>query len=152
MKNILKIGLVTLFTVSLTTAEARPNKDKEKPERPKPEKKIDREKIKERLKAAFEKRKKHHKDSKKKGHKLHHKGKAFGKLVRDDEKVKELRESFAAAAKEHHSKVRDLHKQLKDASDEDKDGLWEQILNILPKFLEFLLRLTATSNIFPLDT
>ncbi len=97
MKNILKIGLVTLFTASLTTAEARPNKDKEKPERPKPEKKIDREKIKERLKAAFEKRKKHHKDSKKKGHKLHHKGKAFGKLVRDDEKVKELRDSFAQA-------------------------------------------------------
>ena len=50
MKNILKIGLVTLFTASLTTAEAHPNKDKEKPERPKPEKKIDREKIKERLK------------------------------------------------------------------------------------------------------
>ena len=91
IKNILKIGLVTLFAASLTTAEARPNKDKEKPERPKPEKKIDREKIKERLKAAFEKRKKHHKDSKKKGHKLHHKGKAFGKLVRDDEKVKEHR-------------------------------------------------------------
>ena len=58
-----------------------------------------REKIKERLKAAFEKRKKHHKDSKKKGHKIHHKGRAFGKLVRDDEKVKELRDAFAAAAK-----------------------------------------------------
>ena len=48
---------------------------------------------------------------------------AFGKLVRDDEKIKELRESFKAAAKEQHEKVKDLHKQLKDASDEDKDGL-----------------------------
>ena len=89
-----------------------------------------------RLKAAFEKRKKHHKDSKKKGHKLHHKGKAFGKLVRDDEKVKELRESFAAAAKEHHSKVRDLHKQLKDASDEDKDGLRDQLKNLRKDWFE----------------
>ena len=64
MKNIFKIVLIALFTASLSTVEANPKKDKEKPERPKPEKKIDREKIKERLKAAFEKRKKHHKDSK----------------------------------------------------------------------------------------
>ena len=59
--------------------------------------KIDREKIKERLKAAFEKRKKHHKDAKRKGNKIKHHGRAFGKLVRDDNKVKELREAFHAA-------------------------------------------------------
>ena len=51
--------------------------------------KFDREKMKERLKAAFDKRKKDHKDKTLKGHKVKH-GKAFGKLVRDDEKVKEL--------------------------------------------------------------
>ena len=136
MKNIFKIVLIALFTASLSTVEANPKKDKEKPERPKPEKKIDREKIKERLKAAFEKRKKHHKDSKKKGHKLHHKGKAFGKLVRDDDKVKELRDSFAAAAKQHHSKVKVLHKQLKDASDEDKDWLRDQLKNLRKDWFE----------------
>ena len=79
--------------------------------------KIDVAKIKERLKAAFEKRKKNHKNAKKDGHKVGGKkgrksGGAFGKLVRDDEKVKALREAFQAAAKEHHSKVKELHKQL----------------------------------------
>ena len=59
--------------------------------------KIDREKIKERLKAAFEKRKKHRKDANRKGNKIKHQGRAFGKLVRDDGKVKELREAFHAA-------------------------------------------------------
>ena len=126
MKYLTKIGLLAALAVSLTTVEAHPKKDKEKPEKPRPENKIDREKIKERLKVAFEKRKKHHKDSKKKGHKIHHKGRAFGKLVRDDEKVKELRDAFAAA-KDHHSKIKDLHKQLRDASDEDKEGLREQL-------------------------
>lgn len=67
MKYLTKVGLLAALAVSLTTVEAHPKKDKEKPEKPRPEKKIDREKIKERLKAAFEKRKKHHKDSKKKG-------------------------------------------------------------------------------------
>ncbi len=118
------------MAVSLTTVQAGPDRDKEKPEKLRPEKKIDREKIKERLKAAFEKRKKNHQDSKKKGHKLHHKGRAFGKLVRDDEKIKELREAFSDASKEHHSKVKDLHKQLKDAADAEKDGLRNQLKSL----------------------
>ncbi|MBC8243248.1 MAG: hypothetical protein H8E20_02540 [Verrucomicrobia bacterium] len=102
--------------------------------------KIDVAKIKERLKAAFEKRKKHRGDAKKDGHKVKGKGGkhggAFGKLVRDDEKIKELRESFKAAAKEHHDKVKALHKQLKDASDEDKDGLREQLKGLRADWVE----------------
>ena len=59
--------------------------------------KIDREKIKDRLKAAFKKRKKHHKDANRKGNKIKHNGRTFGKLICDDGKVKELREAFHAA-------------------------------------------------------
>ena len=98
--------------------------------------KVDREKIKVRLKAAFEKRKKHQKYAKRKGHKIKHRGRAFGKLVRDDDKIKELREAFVAAAKEHHEKVKGLHKQLKDASDEDKEGLREQLKNLRNDWFE----------------
>ena len=47
-----------------------------------------------------------------------------------------LRDAFAAAAKEHHSKVKDLHKQLKDASDEDKDGLREQLKGLRKDWFE----------------
>ena len=97
--------------------------------------KFDREKMKERLKAAFDKRKKDHKDKKRKGHKIKD-GKAFGKLVRDDEKVKELRDSFKEASKAHHDKVKALHKQLKDASDEDKDGLREQMKSLRTDWFE----------------
>ncbi|GIT38641.1 MAG: hypothetical protein Ct9H300mP7_5620 [Verrucomicrobiota bacterium] len=35
-------------------------------------------------------------------------------------KFKELRDAFKAAAKEQHEKVKGLHKQLKDASDEER--------------------------------
>ena len=103
--------------------------------------KFDVAKIKDRLKAAFDKRKKKRGDAKKEGHKVGGKkdrkgGGAFGKLVRDDEKVKELRESFKAAAKEQHEKVKALHKQLKDASDEDKDGLREQLKGLRKDWFE----------------
>ena len=49
--------------------------------------KFDREKMKNRLKAAFDKRKKDHKDKKRKGHKIKD-GKAFGKLVEMTKKLK----------------------------------------------------------------
>ena len=102
--------------------------------------KLDVAKIKERLKAAFEKRKKNRGDAKKRGHKVKgkggKKGGAFGKLVRDDDKIKELRESFKAAAKEQHQKTRDLHKQLKDASDDDKDGLRDLLKGLRADWVE----------------
>ena len=96
--RIIKCGLVVILVSVLSTVEAHPKKDKEKPEKPSPEKKVDREKIKERLKAAFDKRKKRRGDAKKRGSKLSHKGRTFGKLVRDDAKIKELREEFKKAA------------------------------------------------------
>ncbi|MGB1744251.1 MAG: hypothetical protein ACPHL9_05175 [Limisphaerales bacterium] len=150
LKSLLIAGAVAAAFMAPEYATARPKPHKPKPdltdkkdgakenakeggkERPK----VDREKIKERLKAAFEKRKNHHKDAKSKGHKIKHQGRAFGKLVRDDDKIKELREAFEAAAKEHHEKVKGLHKQLKDASDEDKEGLREQLKNLRKDWFE----------------
>ena len=99
--------------------------------------KFDAAKIKERLKAAFDKRKKKRGDAKKKGNKVRGKGgHAFGKLVRDDEKIKELRDAFKAAAKEQHEKVKELHGQLKDASDDEKDGLREQLKGLRTEWVE----------------
>ncbi|MGB1788279.1 MAG: hypothetical protein ACPHP2_02860 [Limisphaerales bacterium] len=139
LKSLLIAGAVAAAFMAPEYATARP-----KPHKPKPDltdKKDDakddaKEGGKERLKAAFEKRKKHHKDAKRKGHKIKHQGRAFGKLVRDDDKIKELREAFEAAAKEHHEKVKGLHKQLKDASDEDKEGLREQLKNLRKDWFE----------------
>ena len=99
--------------------------------------KFDATKIKERLKAAFDKRKKKRGDAKKEGNKVRGKGgRAFGKLVRDDEKIKELRDAFKAASKEQHEKVKNLHGQLKDASDEEKDGLREQLKGLRGEWVE----------------
>ena len=140
--------IVSAIGIALATPESLQAQAKPKPGKPdvgdvkeggKERPKIDIAKIKERLKAAFEKRKKDQGDAKKKGHKIKGKGGkggAFGKLVRDDEKVKELREAFQAAAKEQHEKVKDLHKQLKDASDEDKDGLREQLKGLRTDWVE----------------
>ena len=131
-KRILKIGLVALVASALTTVQAQPapKPDKEKPTKEKPErdgKKWDHAKVKERLKAAFEKRRKHRGDAKKRGHKVRHhkKGGAFGKLVKDDAKIKELKEAFAAASKKHKGTF-DRH-AWKDATDEEKKALREKI-------------------------
>ena len=145
--------IVSAIGIALATPESLQAQANPKPVRPdvgdvkndakeggKERPKLDVAKIKERLKAAFEKRKKNRGDAKKQGHKVKGKGGkgggAFGKLVRDDEKIKELRESFKAAAKEQHQKTRDLHKQLKDASDEDKDGLREQLKGLRADWVE----------------
>ena len=135
IKRILKIGLVAIVASALTTIQAQVPKPAPKPDKPKkerPEKgKWDKENMKKRLKAAFEKRSKRHKDAKKRGHKVHdrkkgnHKGGSFGKLVRDDAKIKELKEAFAAAAKKGHKGFD--RKAWKDASDEEKKALREKM-------------------------
>ena len=124
-KNIIKYGLVAIIASALTTAEAKPKKGKGKPDKPRPEKKIDREKVKERLKAAFDNRKKRRGKAKKEGHKIHHKGKAFGKLVRNDEKIKELRKDFSEATKKMKGKF-DKSK-FKDANDEERAALRDKM-------------------------
>jgi hypothetical protein len=142
--------IVSAIGIALATPESLQAQAKPKPVRPdvgdvkdnakegdKERPKLDVAKIKERLKAAFEMLKKNRGDAKKQGHKIKGKGGgAFGKLVLDDEKIKELRESFKAAAKEQHAKVKDLHKQLKDASDDDKDGLRDSLKGLRSDWVE----------------
>ncbi len=145
---------VAAIGIALATPESMQAQAKPKPVKPdvgdvkddakeggKERPKFDAAKIKERLKVAFDKRKKKRGDAKKEGNKVGGKkdrkgGGAFGKLVRDDEKIKELREAFQAAAKDQHQKVKDLHGQLKDASDEDKDGLREQLQGLRKDWFE----------------
>ena len=93
-----------LIAVPMTVEGQVPDKKKPKVEKPSKHDrgrthKVDHEKIKERLKAAWDKREKTRGEAKKKGHKVHRKGSAFGKLVRDDAKIKELKDAFAAVAK-----------------------------------------------------
>ncbi len=137
MKRILKFGLVAVIASALTTAQAQvpqpaPKPDKPRKERPeKGGKKWDSEKMKERLKAAFERRKKNRGDAKKRGHKVHDRkkggkrGSAFGKLVRDDAKIKELRKAFAEASKKRWEGF-DKDK-WKDATDDQKKALREKL-------------------------
>ena len=142
IKRILKIGLVAVMASALTATgqvpqpAPKPDKpDKEKPERG--GKKWDPEKVKERLKAAFAKRKKHRGDAKKKGHKVidhKKKGGGFGKLVRDDAKIKELRESFKEAAKKQWSGF-DRSKWM-DATDDEKKALRDQMAASRKEWME----------------
>ena len=138
IKRILKIGLAAIIASTLATAQAQVPQPAPKPDKPKKEKperggkKWDPAKVKERLKAAFEKRNKHRGDAKKRGNKVrdrkkgdHKKGGAFGKLVRDDAKIKELREAFAAASKKNWTGFdRD---KWKDAADDEKKALREKM-------------------------
>ena len=126
LKRIFKVGLVAIIASVLTTAEAGPDRKPDK-EKPKKERKWDSEKMKERLKAAFDKRKKRRGDAKKRGHKVRdHKGRhAFGKLVRDDAKIKELREAFKKATEK--MKGGFDKSKWKDATDEEKAALRDKL-------------------------
>jgi seryl-tRNA synthetase len=71
-------------------------------------------------------------DAKKRGHKVrdrkkgdHKKDSGFGKLVRDDAKIKELKEAFAKAAKERRGAFDKAG--WKDATDEEKKALREKM-------------------------
>ena len=133
IKRILKIALVAVMASALTVSAQvpKPEPKPDKPEKEKPErggKKFDPAKVKERLKAAFEKRKEHRADAKKKGHKVGDRKKkdgGFGKLVRDDAKIKELREAFKEAAKKQWAGF-DKDK-WKDATGDEKKALREQM-------------------------
>ena len=133
--RIIKYGLVAVIASVLTTAEAGPDRKPDK-EKPKKERKWDSEKMKERLKAAFDKRKKRRSDAKKRGHKVRdHKGRhAFGKLVRDDAKIKELREAFKAASDKH---WKGFDKSAwRDASDEERKALREKLAASKKEWME----------------
>jgi len=81
--------------------------------------------LKERFEAAKKKRDAKRGEAKKKGHK--HKGPRgeFGKLVRNDEKIKELKKQFAAA--EDKIKGKFDRKKFKDATDEEKAALRDKL-------------------------
>jgi len=133
IKRILKIGLVAIVASALTTVQAqvpdkKPDKEKSsKHDKGRTYKKWDSDKVKARLKAAFDQRKKRRGDAKKKGHKVHDrkKGGSFGKLIRDDAKIKELKEAFAAASKKDWKGFD--RKAWKDATDDEKKALREKM-------------------------
>ena len=132
INRIIKIGLTAIIASTLATVQAQPTPkpDKEKPKKEKPErghKKWDPTKVKERLKAAFEKRDKRRGDAKKRGHKVRDskKNSGFGKLVRDDVKIKELKEAFAAATKKDYNGFD--RKAWKGATDDEKKALREKM-------------------------
>ena len=134
IKRILKIGLVAIVASALTTVQAQVPKPAPKPDKEKPErggKKWDPEKVKQRLKRAFERRNKHRGDAKKRGSKVHDRkkgdknGGSFGKLVRDDAKIKELKEAFAAVSKKGWKGFD--RKAWKDATDDEKKALREKM-------------------------
>ena len=135
MKRILKIGLVAIMASALTSSQAQKAPKSDKPKKEKPEsgaKKWDSEKVKGRLKAAFEKRRKHRGDAKKRGHKVrdrkkgdHKKSGGFGKLVSDDAKIKELKEAFSKATKERKGTFE--RAAWKDATDKEKKALREKM-------------------------
>ena len=113
IKNLFKIGLVAVFAASVVTLEAKPRKGKEKPDKPRPEKKIDREKVKERLKAAHDKRKKRRDEMKKK---------FSGKDIQSPE-LNEIRE-----------KMRELHKELLELRKEHQKEMKKRMMEIKKEF------------------
>ena len=110
IKNLFKIGLVAVFAASVVTLEAKPKKGKEKPH---PEKKIDREKMKERFKVAHDKRKKRRNEIKRK---------FSGKDIQSPE-LNEIRE-----------KLRELHKELLELRKEHQKEMKKRMMEIKKEF------------------
>jgi len=81
--------------------------------------------LKERFEAAKKKRDTKRGETKRKGHKQKGPRGEFGKLVRNDEKIKELKKDFAAAADKIKGKFD--RKKFKDATDEDKAALRDKM-------------------------
>ncbi len=112
------VMLALVFCV--TTVDARPDKGgKPRKER------VSKEELKKRWEAAKKKRDAKRGDAKKKGHK--HKGPRgeFGKVVRNDEKIKELKKEFAKVADKIKGKFD--RKKFKDATDEEKAALRDKM-------------------------
>jgi|TARA_R100000005_G_C4996799_1_gene203594 ribosomal protein L29 len=114
MKRLYKIGVFFAAVMFLTTAEAKPQKGKGKPHA----EKIDKGKVKERLKAAAEKRKKHI-ESKKRGN---GRPKLFGKGL-ENEKINELRE-----------KIKELHKEMHELRKKHREEMKKRMIEIKKEF------------------
>ena len=120
VKNIFKYGLIAIIASVLTTAEAKPSKHKGKP---RPEK-VDKEKVKERFKAAAKKRKKHI-ESKKSRH--HWKGNKI-----DSEELNELREKM----KELHKELHELRKKHREEMKKRMEGIKKEFANKRDKVID----------------
>ena len=101
---------MAVFAASVVTLEAKPKKGKEKPH---PEKKIDREKMKERFKVAHDKRKKRRNEIKRK---------FSGKDIQSPE-LNEIRE-----------KMRELHKELLELRKEHQKEMKKRMMEIKKEF------------------
>ena len=125
INNYMKRLLIVLGLVfGLTTVYGGPDKGHKKGRgkgKPTPEQV---EAWKAKWESAKKKRDKKRGDAKKRGSKRGPGG-AFGKVVRDDAKIKELKDAFAAAAKKLGGKVD--RKQWKDATDEEKAALRDKM-------------------------
>ena len=120
IKNIFKYGLIAIIASVLTTAEAKPNKGKGKP---RPEK-VDKEKVKERFKAAAEIRKKHFESKKGKNH---WKGKKL-----DSEELNELREKM----KELHKELHELRKKHREETKKRMEEIKKEFSNKRDKVID----------------
>ena len=120
VKNILKYGLIAIIASVLTTAEAKPQKGKGKPRA----EKVDKEKVKERFKAAAEKRKKHFESKKRKNH-------WNGKKI-DSEELNELREKM----KELHKELHELRKKHKEETKKRMEEIKKEFSNKRDKVID----------------
>jgi len=125
IKNLLKIGLVAVFAASVVTLEAKPKKSPvaRGKDKPRPEKRIDREKVKERLKVAHDKRKKRRNEIKKK---LSDKDIQSPELNEIREKMRELHKELLELKKEHQKEMKkrmmEIKKEFANKRDKVIDG------------------------------
>ncbi len=114
-KDMKRLLLCVGLALSMVAVDAKPQKG------PKGKGKA----LKERFEAAKKKRDAKRGDAKRKGH--NHKGPRgeFGKLVRNDEKIKELKKEFAKATDKIKGKFD--RKKFKDATDEEKAALRDKM-------------------------
>ena len=118
---ILVLGLL-IGIVSVDAAPGKKGPRKDRGGKPTPEQIEERKK---KFEAAKKKRDSKRTEDKKKGYK--HKGPRgrFGKLIQNDEKIKELKKDFAEASKKIKGKFD--RKQWKDATDDEKAALRDKI-------------------------
>ena len=73
--------------------------------------------------------------------------KSFGKLVIDNEQIKEIRESFRAAITDQAERFKQLIESLDGSTEDDKESLRESLKSLRTEWLEGL-KSTARSFVF----
>ena len=109
--------------------------------------------VSERMKIAFEKIKSKRNESQIKG------TKSFGKLVADDEQIKEIRESFRTAITDQAERFKQLIESLDGSTEDNKESLRENLKSLRTEWFEslkanreeFRLRIKEIRNEFEND-